>query len=189
MSGRSLWLNFFRAADQEDSLMQHLEKVFIFRDLDRRDLRLIRELMHVRSYRPGEVVFFEGQPGSGMYLIMEGEVRIVLNYGGEQEIELVRLREGDFFGEFSLIDEAPRSATVVAAAETRLGGFFRPNLMELIERKPRQGVRIVLNLSEVLTERLRRTNSELRETRERLSELEEGRNPEGATGASGQKTG
>lgn len=171
MANDSLWTNFFRPKNPEDELFDLISKVFIFRDVSRRDLKLIRELMHIRSYAPQEVVFFEGQPGSGMYIIIEGEVRIVLNYGKEREIELVKLKSGDFFGEFSLIDEAPRSATVVTSAATKLGGFFRPDLMDLIERNPRQGVKIVLNLSEVLTERLRHTNSDLRSARDQLSKL------------------
>lgn len=171
VGGRSLWENFFRPADSEDLLYSQLERVFIFQDLGGRDLRLIRDMMHERSYGADEVVFFEGQPGSGMYIIIEGQVRIVLNYGRENEIELARLGAGDFFGEFSLIDEAPRSATVVTGERTRLGGFFRPNLLDLINRKPQQGVQIVLNLSEVLTERLRRTNAELRSARIELDRL------------------
>ena len=172
MASDSLWSNFFRPKNEEDDLASLLAKVFIFRDLGRRDLRLIRELMHVRDYAPQEVVFFEGQPGSGMYIIMEGEVRIVLNYAKPNEIELVKLRPGDFFGEFSLIDEAPRSATVVTSLPTKLGGFFRPDLLDLIERNPGQGVKIVLNLSEVLTERLRHTNSDLRTARDKLGKLQ-----------------
>lgn len=173
MTSTSLWTNYFRRDEARDEWIELLSKVYIFASLSRRDLEHVRDLMHVREFGGNEVVFFEGQPGSGMYIIAKGEVRIVLNYGSDHEIELVRLGPGDFFGEFSLIDEAPRSATVVATKPTTLGGFFRPDLLDLLARKPRQGVQIVLNLSEVLTERLRRTNDELRTARDKIAELEE----------------
>lgn len=170
MSSASLWRNFFAPKDEQKTLRKLLQQVFVFRDLNSRDLRLILELMHERVYGPNEVVFFEGQPGSGMYIIISGEVRVVLNYGRANELELLRLQSEDFFGELSLIDEAPRSATIVTTTRTHLGGFFRPDLLDFIQRNPRQGVRILLNLSEVLAERLRRTTHELRDARQALEE-------------------
>jgi CRP-like cAMP-binding protein len=163
---RPLWENFFRRRDPESQVLEILAGVPLFRDLNQRGLRFVRELMHIRNYREGEVVFEEGDPGQGMYIILEGEVKVLLrgNQKGE-EVEIVRLKTGDFFGEFSLIDESPRSATVVATTPSRLGGFFRPDLKELVERNPRHGVKVLWNLAQVLTERLRRSNDELRRLR------------------------
>lgn len=171
MDGQSLWENFFRPQAGRDAVIEHLAATAVFRDLGWRALRQIREMVHIREYSKDDVVFFEGQPGSGMYTVLSGGVRIVLNYARENETELVRLGPGDFFGELSLLDEAPRSATVVAIGPTRLGGFFRPDLMELINRQPRIGVKILLNLSAVLSERLRRTNIELRAARDECNAL------------------
>ncbi len=171
MAGSSLWENFFRPKGDRDVVSEHLANTVVFRDLGSRALRQIRELVHIRDYAKDDVVFFEGQPGSGMYTILSGAVRIVLNYGRDGETELVRLGPGDFFGELSLLDEAPRSATVVATGPTRLGGFFRPDLMDLVGRQPRIGVKILLNLSEVLSERLRRTNIELKAARDERNTL------------------
>jgi len=173
MSSINLWQNWFRHRDPEEGLINLLRRVPVFADLKDSGLRQVREMMHIRKYADAEPVFFEGQPGTGMYVIISGGVRIVLHYGQPDEIEIVRLGPGDFFGEFSLLDEAPRSATCVAVDTTELGGFFRSDLMELIERQPRMGVSIVLRLAEVVAERLRHTNADLRLTKEELRALKE----------------
>lgn len=156
------WKNYFRGTDREAGLLSLLAKVPVFSGLTDAERRRIREMMHIREFQDSEVVFYENQPASGMYVITRGAVRIVLRHGQPDEILLVRLEAGDFFGELSLLDGAPRSATVIADGATELGGFFKPDLMDIIERRPRQGVKIVMALGEVLAERLRHTNAELR---------------------------
>jgi len=172
MAVRSLFKVYFKS--EQDALTDVLREAHLFRDIDERSLRMFRKMMHVRSYAPDEIVFREGQPGNGMYVVIDGEVRIVLNHGKQHETELARLGRGEFFGEFNLLGELPRSASALTTTSATLGGFFRPDLLELIERNPRLGVRVVLNLGEVLAQRLRRSNQELRDARQRLRQLEEG---------------
>lgn len=172
MSSRSLWTNIFRQREEQADLAAILSRVPIFKGLSPRELNLVKNLIHLRKYQPEEVIFMEGQPGTGLYLITQGGVSITLNHKRENQIELARLKDGDFFGELSLLDESPRSASAVAVGATELAGFFRPDLMDLIEKSPLIGNKIVLALAEVLGERLRATNRELRQLRERLNTLE-----------------
>ena len=74
------------------------------------------------------------------------------------------LKSGDFFGELALLDEEPRSASAVSTQPSTLIGFFRTDLLTLMKRSPELGNKILLNLSRVLGERLRRTNQELAKT-------------------------
>jgi len=164
----ALWKNWFRHSDPEEGLQRLLSKVPIFNELSRSELRQIREMMHLRQYNPDEVVVREGEIGTGMYVILKGTIRVVLHHGQEDEVEIVRLESGDFFGEFSLLDESPRSATCVAEGNTELGGFFRPDLLDLVDRRPQTGIKIVMSLADVIAERLRHTNAELRLTKEEL---------------------
>ncbi len=168
MSSKSLWHNIFRQREEDGDVTRILARVPIFQGLKRSELAFVRNLIHLRKYQPGEVIFMEGQPGTGMYLILSGEARITLNYQSENPIDLATLKEGDFFGEISLLDESPRSATAVAVGPTELAGFFRSDLMDLVEKSPGLGVKVVLALAEVLGERLRATNKELRGLREKL---------------------
>lgn len=172
MSSRSLWSNIFRQREEQGDLTAILARVPIFKDLSQRELTLVKNLIHLRKYQPEEIIFMEGQPGTGLYLITQGGVGITLNHKRDNQIELARLKDGDFFGELSLLDESPRSATAVAVGATELAGFFRPDLMDLIEKSPLIGNKIVLALAEVLGERLRATNRELRQLRERVNTIE-----------------
>lgn len=172
MSSKSLWMNIFRQREEQRDLLAMLARVPIFKNLRRNELSLVRNLVHLRKFQPEEVIFMEGQPGTGMYIITSGGVQICLNYKREHQIELAMLKEGDFFGELSLLDESPRSATAVAVGATEAVGFFRSDLMDLIEKSPSLGVKIVLALAEVLGERLRSTNKELRVLREKATQLD-----------------
>jgi CRP-like cAMP-binding protein len=162
MSSRSLWDNFFRQRDDRGDVTKALARVPVFKNLNRGELALVRKMIHLRQYQSGEVVFAEGQPGTGMYVIVSGRVDVVLNYRQADEIVLAHLGDGDFFGDMSLLDESPRSALALATEPAELAGFFRSDLFDLIDKNPRTGNKILLGLAEVLGGRLRATNSELR---------------------------
>ena len=113
-------------------------------------------------------MFHQGDPGLGMYIIQEGAVSIVLAEGDNSQKELAVLSEGDFFGELGLLDESARSASAVCKTDCLLIGFFRPDLLELIERKAALGIKIVMKLAEIVGERLRKTDKELSKLRAQL---------------------
>ncbi len=154
--GESLWKNIFSGKTvRKGSVEDVLRSVPAFAHLAVRELKEVAEICHYREYRSGEVVFSQGDPGLGMYIVQEGRVGIEMNEGDGRTRELSVLSTGDFFGELGLIDESPRSATALCRTDCRLIGFFRPDLFELIEKDPRLGVKIVLKLAEIISERLR----------------------------------
>ena len=67
---------------------------------------------------------------------------------------------GGFFGEISLLDEHPRSASAIAKTPCKIFGFFQPDLFSLIDRDPRLGVKIVIRLARMIGARLRRANEQ-----------------------------
>ena len=168
-----LWVNIFRhrSSENEDP-KKLLQRVPLFADLNASEMREFVRISHSRTYRPGEVIFFEGEPGVGMYVIRKGEVEI-RKAGGEagEELVLARLKDGDFFGELALLDDSPRSASAVAATPTELIGIFRPDLLGLLERKPRLGIKVLLKLADMIGKRLKATNTELQKLRDRLKEV------------------
>lgn len=171
-NGSALWRNLFSGKSvQEGSTEAVLSKVPAFADLSARELRGVAAIVHKREYKAGEPVFYQGDPGLGMYIIQEGEVSIrIAEHEGEDK-ELAVLFEGDFFGELALLDESPRSASAICRTDCSLIGFFRTDLFELIEQKTDLGIKIVLKLAEILALRLRKTDKELSKVRSQLDLL------------------
>lgn len=160
----SFWGNIFRQSDEE-SVYTLLREIPLFDELSRGELSSVKSILHRREYAPGEVLFHQGNPGVGMYIIQEGTIEIVYE---PTDDTLAELEDGDFFGELALLNETPRSATAVARTESVLYGLFRPDLLGLVERDPSLGVQLLLRMSQVISERLIHTNEQVQELRERL---------------------
>ncbi|MBF8248767.1 MAG: Cyclic nucleotide-binding domain-containing protein [Bacteroidetes bacterium] len=165
----AIWKNIFSERSvREGSTEDLLSKVPAFGSLTTRELKEVGAIVHKRQYRTGEPVFYQGDPGLGMYMIQEGEVSIALGSKDALEEELAVLTEGDFFGEIALMDESPRTANAICKSDCTLIGFFRPDLFELIEKKPRLGTKIVIKLAEIIAQRLRKTDKELSKIKSQL---------------------
>jgi CRP/FNR family cyclic AMP-dependent transcriptional regulator len=141
---------------EEGNIIPVLRTVPLFEGLDFRDLKKIELIVHERTFMPDEVVFHERQPGTGMYIIKKGLIKLTKTANGEKT-KIAELGEGEFFGEMSLLEDYPRSAQATAAVKTELLGVFRPDLFDLIERNPKLGSKILLKLSQRLANRLRKT--------------------------------
>ena len=149
-----------------------LSEIEIFSDLQPEELRKVGWMLHTRSYLPGEVIVQQGAPGVGMYIIQAGSARVELETPDGAHIHLATLGEQQFFGEMSLLDGAPRAASVVAAERTHALGFFRADLMGLMEHAPRLGFKIVWRLNSIMARRLNETLGEYREVRRTLRQFE-----------------
>lgn len=68
----SLWSNIFKAESDEQKILDLLRKFPAFTDLKKRELKMIRKLVHVREYLPNEIIFYEGDPGVSMFIIESG---------------------------------------------------------------------------------------------------------------------
>jgi CRP-like cAMP-binding protein len=118
----------------------------------------------VRTFSSGQVIVEEGEPGESMFILHDGEVVIEKRTGGGDSVELTRLsRRGDFFGEMVFVDILPRSATVRAHPEARLIEFPLEALRRFFESHPDAHLSIVLNMTRVLSKRLRAANEQIAE--------------------------
>lgn len=113
-----------------------------------------RSVGTVRVYRKSEVIFAEGSPGDEMYVMRSGRVKLVL--GGVGGVEVGTLEEpGDYFGEMSLIDHCPRSATAIADEDnTELEVLDRESFLAMIGEYPE----FALNIMRELNKRVRLGN-------------------------------
>lgn len=158
-----LWENIMRREKTNTAAV--LKENVLFQDLTAKELQFVTHIVHIRYYRPGEVIFRQGAVGFGMYIIAEGAVEITAGPDrptllAEETAKVASLAQGDFFGELALVEEnGKRSATATAVQDTRLIGFFKPDLLEILARKPATGVKITLQLCKVLGKRLIETNA------------------------------
>lgn len=113
-----------------------------------------------RSFKRGDVVFHKGDPGETMYLIAEGQVKVVLPSDSGDEALLEVLDPGDFFGELSLLDGQPRSATIVATEPTETVVLRRETLLKAIRSNPE----VAIHLLQALCQRLRETDEFVSDT-------------------------
>lgn len=157
-----IWSNIFRKTPEQDSLAYFLGHLPLFSELTPKDIAFLENLVHVRTYRNNEIVFEEGDPGSGMYMIRTGSVVISSRSSKDKEEELARLGPGDFFGETTLTAPAKRSASARTLEATELVGLFRSDLLEALEENPRAASNLLLGLTRVMSERLQATGLEIR---------------------------
>ncbi len=172
-----LWDNLFRNSNKEQQIDNILKENFIFKTLTDRELSFVRKMVHYRTYRPGEPIFKQGELGVGMYILVKGHVNITVDDHGrgpnhEKNTTVARLGSGDFFGEIALVEQVSRrTATVIAADEVSVLGFFKPDLAEILERNPQTGIKILSQLCEVLGRRLKETAERFTEIKRELKEL------------------
>ena len=173
MRADGIWGNIFRLGQHNESLAEILQNIPLFRDLTPKELKVLERVVHVRTYDASETVFMENEPGAGMYVIRSGRVDVVLKHNTMNPIILAELEPGDFFGEMALLGDSSRSATAVARERSELIGFFHPDLLEIINLHPVTGSKITFGLAKTLSERLRYTNTQLREIWEIRGQHEE----------------
>ena len=115
--------------------------------------KLEKEEIPLNSAEAGAIIFSEGDPGTIMYLILEGEVNFYLGYSGKQKLLIGSAKKGDIFGEMAVLDKEERSATAVAASDVSLQPITTDNLSAFLKENPEYAMTILKNLSGRLREK------------------------------------
>ena len=123
-----------------------LALVPLFQSLSARHQRRIADLAEEERMMEGATIVREGDIGDTFYVILEGEAKVSSKSGRIVN----RMRPGDFFGEISLLDGGPRTATVVAATPMKLIGVTRKAFLRAIADQPEIGVRLLQHAAGML---------------------------------------
>lgn len=127
-------------------MASQLAKVPIFSGCSRKELELIARSAKVVSHKAGAVLAREGEPGVGLFLILDGSAEVTI--GGRRKAVLGK---GDFFGEVALLDGGPRTATVTATSAVTIAGITEWVFRSLLLQHPS----IALRTLETVAARLR----------------------------------
>lgn len=133
-----------------------LERHPLLVNLTADQLERISKAGEVESYNPAEPIVVEGSLGDALFLILSGQVAV---HKGAQTF--ATLSAGEFFGEMSLVEPAPRSATVTSMSATFLFRLPHDALRSLITEDPHAASVLLVQVVKTLSERLRRANQML----------------------------
>ena len=143
--------------------MHILSQVSLFDELNNEQLSHLHRLAFPLESPVGQIIFEEGSLGHQLYVILEGKVQIAIEdpVNPGQEVVLASLLDNEIFGEFSIFDDHPRSASAKTLEHSMLLEFHKADLWDLFETEPNIGLIIMKNLGQVLCERLRNMGSML----------------------------
>ncbi len=144
----------FFSADTNAQKVEMLKSIPIFHELTRKEILEVDELLHERVYEKNEVVFEEGDPGHGVFIVVSGKLR------ADPSHELLKtaildIGPGESVGELALFDEGPRSATVVAVERTVTIALFQAEFSILLTKNKSIGVKVLIELARILSRRAR----------------------------------
>lgn len=130
-------------------------KVPLFTGLAPAERAALAEATSVRKYRRGERIVTQGQPGETFFVIMKGRVAVTILSPEGREVVLSTLSDGDHFGEMALLDDSPRSASVVAVERSELAVLTRPVFFDML----RTNMTLTRTLLSSFSRRLRHANA------------------------------
>lgn len=119
-----------------------LADVPLFSGLSPRQLRHLAELIQEVRFRTGSLIIQAGQPGRAFFVMVEGEAKVTKDASGGGRT-LNRLKAGDFFGEFALLDGGPRTASVVAETPVTAYRLSRGDFRRLLAKEPQVSMKLL----------------------------------------------
>lgn len=134
-----------------------LRRIPLFSSLKDDELEAIYKLSYIRKCTKDSIILLENEEGDTLFIIISGKVKVTTFSESGKEVIFSILNEGDFFGDMSLMDGKPRSATVISIEDSELRLLRRNDFIKLVEEHPG----IALKLLEELTTRLRKADERI----------------------------
>jgi CRP-like cAMP-binding protein/KaiC/GvpD/RAD55 family RecA-like ATPase len=134
-----------------------LRGIPLFSSLSADDLSILSRQLRKRHYRKGDIIFHKDDFGSTFHIISIGNVKLSIPSKKGEDVLLAHLGPGDFFGEFALLDDKPRSATATAIEYTETLALEREDFLDFLKRY----TEVAICMLSVLTQRIRTLNSQL----------------------------
>ncbi len=136
-----------------------LKSIEILSSLSPEELESLHTIMRTEGYRQGQTLFNEGDTGDTMYIVLSGVVSISVNLPDGKVLEIAEITEGNFFGEMSIFDSVPRSATCSTKCDTIVLSLKAGDFYELIKNNPEAGIKIMHRMLNITAMRLQNTGA------------------------------
>jgi len=149
--------------------LEILSNIPLFHELDILELGELAELLMKEKYNAGQVIVNEGDVGDKLYIILKGEVEVFKKVGEDREEILATLKAGDYFGEMSLIDQAPRSASVRAKTEIAALTLAKKDFDILLKASDSMAAKIYRFFAQTISRRLREADEKIKKITQILS--------------------
>jgi len=138
-------------------MVELLRKIPLFSSLKDDELEAINRVSIIRKFPKDQLILLEDEEGNTLFIIIKGKVKVTTFSEHGKEVIFSILCDGDFFGDMSLLDGKPRSASVVAIEESEIRLIRRSDFISSMEKHPG----IALKLLEELTSRLRKADERI----------------------------
>ncbi|MFZ5475637.1 MAG: protein phosphatase 2C domain-containing protein [Myxococcota bacterium] len=142
--------------DEAAARAKIMETLFLFEDMPYAARLQVGRIVQEHYFAPGDTLVQQGTPGTSMFCVVDGDVAV--RYNG---VELARLSAGEHFGELSLTDSLPRSASVVGVTFGSAISISADQLAEFVRQEPELGSMFLWKLLRVMGKRLRETNAKV----------------------------
>ena len=134
-----------------------LRNVRIFCDLTDKEIQGLLELLHPRELEEGATLFRQGDPGGELFVVESGALGIAVTLDDGKNLEIAAFKQGDFFGEMSIFEKEPRSATCYAKSQSRLLAMNEREFFQLVESNPASAGKVMTRMLTVTRRRLEDT--------------------------------
>jgi CRP-like cAMP-binding protein len=145
----------------EHTVVTFLNKYPLFGELDEDELKVILTHVNVFDFEAGKEVFREGEQGDCVCFVADGEMDVMKETPAGLSVRLATLVRGHSIGEMSIIDNTPRSATVLVKEKVKLITFSRKSFESISQSHPKIALKILRGMAHLLSMNLRKTSNQL----------------------------
>jgi len=147
-----------------NQVVQVMQEMPLFRNVDQKQLRVVAMMGEARTYRGGERLFEKGDDGDAAYIVVNGEVEVLVPSDGSEQ-SVATLGKGELFGEMAVLCDQSRTTAIAAKTDLEVLRLDRDVVLNLMREFPA----ITLELVRILGRRLERTTRELSQALAELS--------------------
>lgn len=129
-----------------EQLINFFKEVPLLCNLEDYEHNQIADVAVVKEFEKNKIIFYEQDKGNSLYIIVYGQVKIVVNSNDGREHILGFLKDKEFFGEISLLDGEPRSTTVISLEKVKVIAINREDFIKILRNNPDMTYKIILSL-------------------------------------------